>query len=90
MNDPNDIPDTAKPEKTADGDHSAVDAYRKKLDSITEVTLPLTRALNKRIERARRAMGHPPKITGDEDTTDPDLEIEYALELEEEDDEEKA
>ena len=89
MNDPNDIPDTAKPEKTADGDHSAVDAYRKKLDSITEVTLPLTRALNKRIERARRAMD-PSRKTLEEADTDPDLEIEYALELEEEDDEEKA
>ena len=80
MNDPDDVPKPDVPPS------EAVDAYRKKLDSITEITLPLTRALNKRIERARRAMGQPPEITGEEDT-DPDLEIEYALELEEEDDE---
>ena len=92
MNDPDDVPKPDVPPS------EAVDAYRKKLDSITEITLPLTRALNKRIERARRAMGQETSAslkprsagalvgTGEEDT-DPDLEIEYALELEEEDDE---
>ena len=76
MRDPDDAPPNGIPE--------AVAAYRAKLDSITDITLPLTRALNKRIERARRAMGRPSPITGEEDT---DPEIEFALEIEEDDDE---
>ena len=37
------------------GEHAAVlEAYRAKLDSITETTLPLAKELNERIERARK------------------------------------
>ena len=40
--------------KKGSGEHSAVQAFRAKLDSITETTLPLAKKLNERIERARR------------------------------------
>jgi hypothetical protein len=40
--------------RTKSGDHPAVKAYRKKMDSITENTMPLLYELNDRIDEAMK------------------------------------
>ena len=65
-------PESTVPTKAGSGEHALVIACRAKFDSITNITLPLTRALNKRIDRARRTIGQSP----DEPDTDPDLDTE--------------
>lgn len=74
-------PGSAAPTKAGSGEHALVIACRAKFDSITNVTLPLTRALNKRIDRARRTIGQTPK----DPDTDPDLVLHIDLNGEEND-----
>lgn len=56
--------------KSGSGEHEAVVTYRRKLDSITEVTLPLARTLNERIDRAMRAAEESGQAEDDEDEAD--------------------
>jgi|GEM_PF-7002665 len=53
--------DSKKPPKGGSGEHPAVVAFREKLNSIAEHTVPAAEELVARIERLKAKSDHPPK-----------------------------
>ena len=70
------------------GEHIAVRTFRAKLDSIADSTLPLTKALNARIDRATKRSGRPVDNRR-EPPSDPRIEDEIPVDVVEDEERER-